>query len=154
MNRLFAVLLMLVVMAAAQASAQTASGEVVFTGAGAAELPTTTFLPVTHGATEGSWAFFDELEEITLVVVEYSPDPTQASFVSVSLTDGSTWSDLDLTGMPGVTHVDRTITFEEVRLVKSAAKSAELILNGSVTWEPGVRAERSSWGRVRALFGR
>jgi hypothetical protein len=128
------------------------SGGVTFTGPGAALLPSTTFVPSVYAGTESSWSFFSEAGDVGIVVTELTTDPSRASLVSVTVSDGPTWVQFSFSGVLGVSIDTDTIAFQDLVLPQSAlAPHANLTVNGSLT-RPVISVSDLSWGRVKDTF--
>jgi len=135
------------------ATAQGPSGSVDFSGPGVAQLSTSQFVPVSYQGADGSWSFFSEEDQIAIIVLESTVDPTGAAFVSVAESGGGTWADLSFTALPGISIEGDTLVFSDVTLSGDAEEGTEdLTLNGSLTRPSSVETPTMSWGRTKSGF--
>lgn len=109
------------------------TGDVVFSGPGAALLPSVDFTPTASGVFDVQLIWEDEVNAVEILAVPDAGTTVRTLYVSYNFGETSRiWNKFDLAGIAGVVRSGGHVTFTDVTLDQLTGGTSPLILNGQL----------------------
>lgn len=109
------------------------AGDVVFSGPGAALLPSVDFTPTTSGVFDVQFIWDDEVHGVEIIAVPDAGTTVRTLYVNYNVGEISRiWSKFVSGGIPGIVHSGGTVTFTDVTLDQLTGGTSPLVLNGQL----------------------